>query len=120
MCEFVDATHNHLVSEPSTRFPQRKKQEAWLRIVQSLALLPYPRPLTWCCTPPHDGAAVARALRSFPQFGCVAQLFRAGLAISFVRGQGNHHRPFRAAVRSRDTAASCESLLLVVPFRQFL
>ena len=82
--QIKSATHNHLVSEPST-CAFLDVQEAWLRIVQSLALLPYPRPLTWCCTPFHNEAAVARALRSFPQFGCVAPPPKeTRLAINFV------------------------------------
>ena len=88
------ATHNHLVSEPST-CAFLDVQEAWLRIVQSLALLPYPRPLTWCCTPFHNEAAVARALRSFPQFGCVAPPPKqTRLAINFVQDKVITTDPF--------------------------
>src|ERR1700744_2467434 len=44
----------------------------WLRMIQSFAFLPYPRSLPWCSLLCFHVEAVAKALRTFPQFDDLA------------------------------------------------
>ena len=67
-----DPDHNHLVSERSPCRSVKSNEGASLRIIQSGAFLPYPRSLPWPSRvfPPRLGSNPA--LRTFPQFDCVA------------------------------------------------